>query len=269
MNIAFSALLVILLAFPGICALFAYRSERGRPIGVGPLTDELPFGLVISLLLHVVWVLAFNGIGQCLDDPTKVNLNAVLTLLVSPFGRDTKLFTDTRAALTHGWYPVFIAVYFGTLCLASIAFGKSARWIIVTCKLDKRFRFFRWNDWFYLLRGESPHPEVSGDAEIIEVAAVVDGHLYLGALVDYVVNKSGELDVVVLAAASRRKLASKERPNARTRAEAHPPYYAINAEHVVLKYSEIKNLAIRRSEIVPEGEAEPCEPLLFDGNDFY
>ncbi|MDX1943975.1 MAG: hypothetical protein SFU86_01105 [Pirellulaceae bacterium] len=257
MNIAFSALVILFLALPGICFLLAYRAERGRPVGSGSLTDEVPVGIIVSVAFHtlgliVTWIVGRLFIGVVPD------LKAALIVAVAPAARQGGLASGVAEPLLTGWYPFYILAYFTVVCGCSAFLGRWLKTKVREWGLDRRYPALRWNDWFYLLRGESPEQTSAAEEyDSIAISAVVEGTLYRGFLYDFFVNKSGELDTIVLVLAERRKLGEGEESEGRD--VKHQPYYPILADYLVLKYSTIANLAVTMASLGDPSEVEEEE----------
>src|SRR3954447_23354915 len=104
-------------------------------------------------------------------------------------------------------------VYFAGLYALGAGLGLVAHTVVRRLRLDRRFRFFRFNhQWHYLLNGEIgsfPESNVSvSDFDFVSVACVVDTNagtfLYVGVLDSFYFNQNGELDLLVLTGAMRR-----------------------------------------------------------------
>jgi len=252
MNIAFSALVILFLALPGVILFVAYRSERGRPISSGPLADEIPLGLVVSVVLHGIWVVLFDFCGGKLSTPLQVDLKTTLRLLAAQFGKDDGEFESAVSSIVQhaGW----ILLYFGSLYVFAAIAGYVLKSAVRFWRLDRLIPMLRWNDWYYLLKGESPEDYEEPDdqpRDFLKITAVVGDYIYIGVLVDFAIKKSGELDSVVLTEPKRRKIGEKETP------PDVPSYYPIHAEFLILKYSEIKNLCITKYTLPLDVPAEP------------
>ncbi len=255
MNIAFSALLILFVALPGIIAWYAYRSERGRPATTRPFTDEVPLGIIIAAGLHYLWVNVFNALGYKLG--LAVDVDAALTLLSAQAGKDGEMFKRAEHALSNniGW----VALYFGSLCILAVFFGWGAKKAVLRWRLDRKLPLLQWSDWFYLLRGQSPlgMEDDGTKPDGVFLAAVSNGILYVGIIADWATNRVGELDVIVLEAASRRKIGEKEKPGKDAERDMTDAFYEIRADFVVLKYSEISNLAVTQFVL---DQTDPAQP---------
>ncbi len=242
MNFAFSALLILFLVMPGIIFFYAYRSEHGRPAWTGTLADEVPIVLVLSTLLHAVWVCVANLIGQQLTEPLQVNFHAVVVLLGAQQVRDSELFDNAATAISD--YPVPVFAYFVLLWCASAALGRVVKKLTEKYAWDRSITFLRWNDWYYLFNGYGPDGSPpSPNYEGSRVTAVMGEYVYWGILVDYVIDKNGQLDSVVIDGPKRRKLGDGEKPQDDLSSDSRPGTHSINADYLVLKYSECTNLA--------------------------
>jgi hypothetical protein len=217
MQFATIALIILIILLPGFIFRTAY-SQWGissyRPVEERPLAEQIPLAIVISAILHAVWL----SIGFAFGYP--VNLNALLMILLGNFGKDsTKLESVLDSISLH---PVLIPSYFISICLAALTFGVALKEFVRHFGLDLLFPFLRFNDnWFYLLTGEKKE---FSDGEIsfirpkipdgVFLTAIIahekEDYQYKGIITDYFYDKDGALDSVVLISATRRKLAAED-----------------------------------------------------------
>lgn len=84
MNLAFPALLVLLLVLPGLIFRYSYASwswGESTPTSFRNVTDELAYGVVLAVGLHCIWTRLAQGFGYPIDFGT------VLALLLGNFGQ--------------------------------------------------------------------------------------------------------------------------------------------------------------------------------------
>lgn len=262
MNIAFSALLVLILVLPGIALRYSYARGPWRwshPTSLRPLADEVAYSVVSATGLHLLWIQLAQAFGAQPD------LTAVMVLLTGAYGPEARLLEPTLASITGSVGG--IGTYFGSLYLFSAMAGTAAHFAIRRTRLDRRFRAIRFsNDWYYLLSGEvmefgelgAPEKNIAG----VYLSAVVEmggsAYLFRGIVADFSYDSDGQLDRILLRAAHRRKL-SDDRTSADPPRSDEERYYDIRGDFLVLRYSEIKTLNLDYFEIEETGELAGAE----------
>lgn len=269
MNLAFPALLVLLLVLPGL--IFRYSYARGawgwsNPISFRSVSDELAYGVVFAVGLHGVWTLLAGRVGYAVD------FGAVLALLLGNFGQGNAMYEREVVSVTR--HPGAIASYFLSLCGGAWLLGNRLHWAVRKAGLDHRTRILRFkNEWYYLLSGEVLAFHDSDDAERdisgVYLPAVVDhakaSYLYRGIVADWTFDKDGQLDTISLRLAHRRLLdADLQRDAGREPgADVKPDdrYYNIHGDRLILRYSQLKTLNLDDFRLTPDDsggtEAEP------------
>jgi len=260
MNIAFSALLILYLALPGMLFWWAYRRDRGRPASRGPISDDIPIGLLLSVGLHAAWVSLFNLLGTIPvvfgGRRSFVDLQSVAVLLSGQAGKDSEPFRLAIASITEGWRPLGVFAYFCSLSIVAFFLGYRLRTLVRDRQLDQHIPFFRWGDWFYLLEGSLPpgwHDERDstveesndadpGEPDFVVVAAREGEYIYRGILVDYVIGRSGDLETIVLVMPVRKRIDQELGAE-----HFDGGWVKVRSTFIVLKYAEVSNLAISRT----------------------
>lgn len=281
MNFAFPALFILLLVLPGILLRLGYF--RGldldgawkTPFTIQSLGDEIAWSSVFAGALHILWVLGWSHFKR------PVNLANALTLLVAPTGNNGGDLVKTAIQETaHGASEV--CLYFSTLVVFASALGLGAHWFVRSNGLDLRFKPLRFdNPWFYTLSGEfiSPLPPESwlqwrprwwpagrkDHADLVQISAVVkqgsDMYIYIGSLVDYEFDRTGQLDRLVLSETSRRLLSKDKRSLGNNPKEgSHDDrFYPIESRNFIIRYSDICTLNVIYF-ILQETESQPDPP---------
>ena len=263
MNLAFPALLIILLTLPGILLRLGYRKGPNgawkNPFIIQSLGDEIAWSIALAALLHAAWIWIWsNFIGSA-------DVKSTLTLLM---GAKDDLTAKAIDNVSQG--GGYAAAYFLILYLAAYDLGILAHMLIRGLGLDHRCSWFRFdNPWFYLLSGESLEIIIKErprswwerlknlwpltrprKADIVKISAAVkqgsDVYLYAGRLGDFEFDRTGQLDRLVLSEASRRLLS-----NDRSAEEHYDPtpqddgrFYFIETLHFVIRYCDICTLNI-------------------------
>lgn len=257
MNIAFSALLVLILVLPGIVLRYSYARGPWRwshPTSLRPLADEVAYSVVSATALHLLWIHLARWLGAHPD------LGAVMVLLTGAYGPDGRLLEPTLASITGNVGA--IGSYFGSLYVFSALAGTLAHFAIRRTGLDRRFRPVRFsNDWYYLLSGEVMEFGEVGGAEKniagVYLSAVVEmggsAYLFRGIVADFSYDSDGQLDRILLRAAHRRRLDDDRSSTDPVRGDEER-YYDIRGDFLVLRYSELKTLNLDYFEIEETGE---------------
>ena len=265
MNIAFPALLILLLVLPGVIVRYAYLrgTFANSPFRFSSLTDEIAYGVLWAFLLHVVWGCVVSLLGG------RIDLESALSLLLGSFDKDQSRFTPAVRSLTD--HPIRIALYFGGLYLASFLAGMGAHILVRKERLDLQYRWLRFsNEWHYLLSGEvlrfADNPDQTEDTVLgVYLSAVLKQgdktYLYRGIVGDYFFTKTGELDRIVLREVQRREM-EQDRKSGDPRLDPaeDPRYYTIEGNGFVLKYAEIETLNLEYILIREEETPEPSPP---------
>ncbi|MFM9089293.1 MAG: hypothetical protein ACKOPT_14365 [Cyanobium sp.] len=262
MNFAFPALLIFLLALPGILLRMGYRKGVNgawkNPFVIQSLGDEIAWSSIFAGVLHILWVRGWNHFKGPVD------FASAMSLLVATNGG---LVKDAIEKTSRGAGDVVL--YFSTLVVFAYSVGVGAHWLVRSRGLDHRFKMLRFdNPWFYCLSGEfisSLPPESwiqwrplwwpSGNkeqADVVRVSAVVkhgsDAYIYIGRLVDFEFDRNGQLDRIVLSETSRRQL-SMDRDQRDRYGNANPVthdkrFYEIESRYFVIRYADISTLNI-------------------------
>jgi hypothetical protein len=261
MSVAFPALLILLLVFPGIAFRYSYQrgSWANSPYYVASLADEIGYSVFLAGLLHSLWWLVSWPIGaHYLVEP---DFRSLLILLVGAYGPDQVLLNQALDSVTR--HPALIAWYFLSLYAAALGLGFAAHKVVRSRKLDWKYKYLRFrNEWYYLFSAEvlrfaenaennDTNESASAGDEVLGVylsAVVTTGgtpYLYRGLIHSYYYNRTGDLDRIVLSSAHRRAL-SEDRKSG----QSHSPlrderYYDIAGNLFVLRMSEFQTLNIQ------------------------
>ena len=276
MNLLFQAIAILIILLPGILFRSAYnKGNWNYPLGrLGPISEQVPRALLYAFCLNAAWAYLICGVAFLFPGWVwPINLTAVIYWLSFNFGKDQIHFDSAVRALTVA--PLRVSLYFVGLYVSSWAAGYWGHRLIRARNLDRRFPLLRFdNDWHYLLKGGVlgfPEAEYNGGGEYglarpgpaeyggTAIAAIVDtkdkSFLYVGALVDFFFNSSGDLDRLLLEGVMRREI-GEDRPNQLglvTANEEHETirdyldkkgYHIIKGHFFVLRMSEIKTLNV-------------------------
>lgn len=278
MSFAFPALLILILALPGMvfkrgfnqASLYPERKEAKS------LPEELANGVIFSLIIHIIgiWILGLWG--------QYVHYDVIIKLLMGGLPKEHVggLFAViNNQALAFCEY--MLALYF-----CSYLFGFTFRKILNNIRVDLFFHeMASYTPWHYLFTGEQLYlsdaeSKLSASRDFWEkwvplvkryrftrgirgfnrpdgllISSVVElgseAYLYYGVVSEYTVTEGGDIDTVYLSAAHRRQigvgesLKQKSEGGDDTKIEDvidERRFYAIDGDLLVLKGTEIKTL---------------------------
>lgn len=258
MNIAFPALVIILLISPGV--LFSYSYRKGffwrSPVSLGPIQDEIGSG--------TLWALALNGLGVGISELALrgINFEALLALLTGwPPVDASRIQSYIDAVAEHSGS---IILYLLLINLAGVLLGYLLHAVVRRNHLDLRYNFLRFsNEWYYIFSGEArvfdvPEEErsvasikefLSTNLDFVFISAVVlqgeEPVLYWGILSDYFFNSEGKLDRIVLEQAQRRFLtADREDEKDQQTPVEDERFYEIRGDYFLVQYQNVQTLNI-------------------------
>jgi len=253
MNLAFSALLIIMLLLPGFIFHTVYSRGYWTSFSIDStqfFADRLAHIIVFAIPLHLIWAYLLSTLfGRSLD------LGPIMHLLLNTYGQDNQFFESTIQSVTC--CPSEIALYLFSLYVFAAIVGFSTHKTVRHFKLDHKTNIFRFNnEWHYLLRGETlelhDYPgEPIHNIDGVYLSAVVQhgdaDYLYRGLVVHFTYAPGGQLDKVVLQEAHRRKL-SDDRPPGQVRdpldhgTREGSRYYRIEGDFFILKYADMQTV---------------------------
>lgn len=274
MNLAFQALLLLLLYLPGAIAVYVYfRGQYGYaelPVISPSVTARTALALVVAGALHAIWVPLSNAISSSFWG-LRVDLAAVTFLIIGKYD-DQAQFRHAIETITNAPYLVFF--YFVTIYALAVAFGDGFRRWVIANSWDARYPILRFTDrWFYLFSGkvldfasvdegnanedkggEGIEPsadqppitteELSGTwiSGVMEIAG--KAYLYTGILEGYWYDRAGALESIWLSNVFRRDL-SQDRDEPDAAAVVDDRYYPVDGDYFVMKFSDLKNVNIK------------------------
>ncbi len=273
MDIAFSALLVLLLYLPGPLFLYTYfgrlSKNRDLPITFPSFTGKTTVSLVVALLIQVLGYFLATKSAIYLDTPSP-NINAVFVLL-SGVGANTPSYSIALHSITDHFFSV--AGYIALTLIVPVVAGYQLHKLVRRKEWDTRFRWLRFsNEWHYLLSGEvltfpeyasedaneDENEKVEIDGTVVTALIDVSGtaYLYVGVLVQYWFDRNDNLDALWLRSVFRRKLTHDrnheimEKPCGTE--DTNGAFYPINGDFVVIKFSNVINLNVMFLSVEPQ-----------------
>lgn len=260
MGIAFPALLILLLALPGI--IFRYFYRRGfwnTPVDFTTVPEEIVVGSIIAAPIHAVWIPLVSFLfGDTVD------FESIFLFVTGQIAAKQEILARSSSFIASS--PSVILRYFLGIYLFALALGYLAHFVVRRLHLDLQFPFFSFdNDWYYLFKGEKFAQQLSGQAipsrsEIDAVLRDIAGayvtvvveqaeqaYIYRGIVDDFFFDRQGNLDRFVLLQAHRRVLGADrdtEVPEAPIPEGDHSRYYPILGNFLVVQYKHVKTLNI-------------------------
>lgn len=245
MSIALSTLVLFFLLIPGIIfRRFYYSEEFSREYFKESFFGVFISTIIPSLLFHFLWYFIAKLINQEVD-------LFILGDIVSQQPSKSSFYNIQDNSFK-------ILIYNLSIFIVSGISGFLAKQTIRKNKLDRKFKFFRYNNsWHYILKGEFfdfPRADISlekdtvEDIEFVFVDAIIEingeSYLYDGILVDYELSNVGSgLETISLTNAQRRKLNDDSAISKKGKKKDNSKkYYPISGHILVLKYCELKNL---------------------------
>lgn len=269
MNIAFPAVVVVLLTLPGVLFNAAYRKGvfPRTPFRFDSVQNEILKGLAAASLIHVVGVVAVEFTGK------EVDFSAVLALLAGwpPVGEDS--IREYVSSVTG--FPLSVFAYVIATSIAGAGLGISLHLLVRCNYYDLTNEWLRFdNEWYYLFSGEriafeAASKEEAGrlmkEIEAVFVSVVVEQGdqpiIYWGVLSDYFF-RGGELDRIELVYAERRRLCDDTPTRSRepgsdvpkgtsssSTADKNAPsrngrFYPIEGDYFVIRSQHIKTINV-------------------------
>lgn len=264
MNIAFPALLVFLLALPGIILRYSYREWGWRfPVYRLPIGEEVAKSLFSAAVLNAVWSALAPRFGY------RVVFKDVLILLVGGTGLPTNVWEQTLTRVANHSIP--IATYFITIYLGAGIIGFVGRQFVRKLGLDLRYPILRFdNFWHYALNAELPlfwenrdaYAAIAGveadalpDQEVVVRVSCVVNHgsnsfVYEGTPFDYFFDRTGALEKIIVRDVTYERLydflpAAEAASGTAAPAGPLPTALSIDAGVFVLNAADIHNIGIQ------------------------
>jgi hypothetical protein len=265
MNFAFPALLIFLIALPGVVLRqAAQRGVRGLPVEPRGLTEQVAEGVLIAAVLHFLWLAALVPLTRWLaglagvDGIAEPDLRPIAYVLLGSYGANSERLDEVVGALTESpsaAFFYFASMYTFALLAGFVLHERIRRWP----RVRKHPMFGFRDDWHRLFEDVgSLRRGVDSSRTLVFLSAVVEiggeGYVYDGLVHDFVYDDLGRIDRFVLQFAARRPLKHDGPPrgsdaDARDALGRDGQFYEIAGDFFVLRYSETTTLNVRYLEI--------------------
>jgi hypothetical protein len=259
-NFATPALILLLLALPGVIFRWAYLRGcwESHPFKRTSIAEEIGYSAAISVALHVC------AIGVLSTFRWRFDIEAMLSLLFGP-AAGNPAFESSLRVTADSFYLVLL--YLAVLYICAWLGGHGLHRAVRFGRIDIQSRTLRFNHpWHYLFTGEildfdrmhGPFP--SSSIECAFVAALLEQgdelHLYRGTLGEVHYDKDGELHRLILEYPQRAKLSDVESEEGQgEQGDVEKVFHQINGRYFVLFAAEIKNINIQYA-MLPEARSQ-------------
>ncbi len=267
-NVAFTSLVILVLAFPGYVFLASYFSnEFTRQVLARSWTDDLAKAIIFSLPFHIVGIFIVEWLQHSKWIHHTLNFEIAFRVVAGEFsntGPDyTQYFSQALGRLYQNWQYVFF--YYVALLFAAWGFGHLCRHVVWENELDVRFpRTLGFTPWVYSILGRGQLEGVPARKTIVWVDALTDEptevagktRIYRGLVAGFTTDEKGSLRDLFVTAARRSKFKEVDGKYEFSWQRINP------GDYFLIRYSEIKNLNITyRSVDDPTPADEEVSPV--------
>lgn len=251
-NIAFTTLIILLLAAPGAIARASYFShEFTRQVLPRNWTDDIARAILWSIPFHFVGAAVVEFLQHCTQWRTTMTFLVMFRLLSGEY--DGQLEPIVARLYENAKY---LTAYYGLMVLFAFGIGHLFRWVVWRWEWDIRWpKVFAFRSpWLYTLMGRGKLPVQANERILVYVDALTDlpanvsGRtiLYRGLVSGFSTNEDGTLQDILLTGAYRGKFDHPQGWVARLCGDK--PAFSWQpiepGNFFALRYSEIKNLNI-------------------------
>jgi hypothetical protein len=249
MNIAFGALVLLILLLPGLVFRVAYLNVRysGKSFR-STIVDETLLAVAPALILQLLGFEIVENIFR-----RSVSLSTIYQLIISS-GNFNRFDIVEKSIGSFLLYNILI----GT---AAYLLGVGARKLIQRYKIQYKYPLFRFqNDWYHILKGtilsfQGNDQDVS-EIDYVWVDVMLESKegtfIYSGILKDFFLSKDEGLDRIYLTNVRRRKMSddavtdniNETEDESDTLLELDKRYYYMPGDFFVIPYSQIRNLNV-------------------------
>jgi hypothetical protein len=260
LNIAFSAVLIVLLVLPGV-VFNKYHSVSGRFKSQHQIADEFFPSIGAAGIAHCVWILGCYMISGCTG--LYVDIEAVLLLTAGQLGKQKDSVDAIEAVSNH---PIAVSLYFSSILLVCCGLGRLHRWLrlklhgqvhaLMAYSAEDESQARRFAEWTETLPVDVPK---SGITRIVIVASVVVGsksYLYAGLLKKVFWDEAtGEPEWFQLCSTVRRDILDDKLSD--TSAET---WYDVEGESFMIRFSTVDTLNLIYSAFEESNESMDPTP---------
>lgn len=269
-NLAFTTLVILLLAVPGYVYRTVYFSQDfSKEAAPMSMTEEVYLSILFSLPFHAIAFLTIDRLYTSSIISTYVDLNIVIGALTGQYAEDAQ---NGRLSLADNVYRYFrwILLYLIVMTAGAAWIGHMFRKIVWRLKLDVKLpSFFRYrNQWLYTFTGRDKESKerLFGVVDAICLLGGEKTRIYRGVVFGFESNEAGDLEQVQLGLAYRGKF--KETKKELNSPEIKTGFYweEVPGSILVLKYNNVLSLNVT---YIPESSFNANSPsfLIADRSD--
>ncbi|MCH1927086.1 hypothetical protein L9G74_13630 [Shewanella sp. C32] len=231
MSITLSALFIFLLIVTGFIFYNTHDKKEGHRLEQKPFEISSAGGVLSSFIFHFIY-------ASAIDNYYKINFKLCISIVTGE-----KLTSKNIDNLISNSHLIFF--YFITSYIIAYVLGKLSQKIRLYLNPYKISAFAYDTPWYYELKGKVSE-ELSSQIIKVSCLAVIgsESFLYYGYLEDFYLDKTGQLDRIVLSDVYRRNIKNDDK------GEKDERFYAIKGARLILKYSIIHNINIEYIEII-------------------
>jgi len=242
LNIAFQAIVILLLVLPGVI-FFKWSSAFRRFRVQRPIADDIFRSLVAAGFAHLLWVPFSNCVSYAIG--LRADIQSALLLVAGRLGKQADSIEALEAVSKH---PVAVLSYFTTLFAACALSGwicrRYVQWrhgainALAKSAAPDEYQARRFAEWSRVLSFDITKDEVARVAVVASLVVGQKSFLYAGLLRNVLWNESsGEPEWLELSSPMRRPVDADE-PDA----DGKDPWYDIEGESFMLRYSKVDTL---------------------------
>ena len=245
-NIAFTTLVILVLAFPGyLFRAYYYSGEFTRQILPRNWTDDIAKAIVYSIPFYFVGVILIEFLQHRQIIQHTFRFEFAARVLTAEFG-DSSTFAMVVNSIYANW--AYITVGYLVVLGLAIVTGAIAKKVVWDYELDVKYSVLKYrSEWLYRLMGRGQLSDVTHDKILVWVDALTDlpteisgkNRLYRGIVAGLTTNPDGSLKELILTGARWGKF--KRNWNGET---SFTWEHVTPGDYFYLKYEEIKNLNI-------------------------
>jgi hypothetical protein len=249
-NIAFTTLVILILAVPGyVCRSVYFSGEFTRQLLPRSWTDDIAKAILYSVSFHVLWIAIFEFLQHLGWVHHSLDVEIVLRLLAGEYGnagtgRDDGFTHILRSLAANKFYLI---LYYGLVLVTALLVGLGIRRLVWKKELDVKWSWLRYrSDWLYRLMGRGqmkgvPHDDVDSWIDVLtDQPTEVPGKalLYRGLVAGFTTEEDGSLRDLVLTSARRGEFRVQDGD------KREFEWTLIPGDFFVLSYSRVKNMNI-------------------------
>lgn len=189
MNLAFPALLIFLFILPGLFFINSYYKIESQDINFAPISQRTGLAVLFALILHFLLLLLLIYAFSNPIEPMKY----------------IKLLSEASIPELTSSQLGLLTSYIITSCFIAFFTGILIRKWIINYKLDKKWKWLRFNNkWYYFFKA---YDFRENEPEFVEIYAMVNTagqcYVYRGILEEFYLDGAGNIETLIISSATR------------------------------------------------------------------